>query len=149
MLRREWWTALSFLSLKIDIATRLKDDLQLASTPLVRAVVRDHLGDETGALADIASAKQAMGRTTDPAYHAYLRVAELRTSAMLSSTPPAQAESLLSEAIEYQATQSDPLKLPGLFLERARARREMVNFAGALAHIRHGIADLEGRRRPL
>ena len=149
MLRHRWRTALSFLSLEIDIATRIKDDLQLAATPLIRAVVRDQLGDETGALADIASAKQAMGRTKDPAYHAYLRVAELRASAMLSSTPPAQAESLLNEAIEYQATQSDPLKLPGLFLQRARARRKMGNVADAMADIRRGIAELERGRKSL
>jgi len=149
MLRHQWPTALSFLSLEIDIATRLKDDLQLAATPLIRAVVRDQLGDETGALADIAWARQTMGRTKDPAYHAYLRVAELRASAMLSVTPPAEAESLLSEAIEYQATQSDQLKLPGLFLQRARARRKMGNVADAMADIKRGIAELERGRKSL
>lgn len=149
ILRHEQRIALSFLSLEIDIATRLKDDLQLAATPLIRAVVRDQLGDETGALADIASAKQAMARTKDPAYHAYLRVAELRASAMLSSTPPAQAESLLSEAIKYQSAQSDPLKLPGLYLLRARAHRKMGNAADAMADIKRGIAELELGRKSL
>ncbi|HXH40720.1 MAG TPA: CHAT domain-containing protein [Thermoanaerobaculia bacterium] len=149
ILRHEWRTALSFLSLEIRIAHRLHDDLQLAATPLVRAAVRDRLNDEEGALADIGDARQAMARTKDPAYRAFLHVAELRASAMLSGTPPAGADALLSEAIEYQSTQSDPLKLPGLFLQRARARRKTGNVSGAMADVQRGIAELEQHRRSL
>ncbi|MEA2238298.1 MAG: hypothetical protein QOC81_3022 [Thermoanaerobaculia bacterium] len=149
MLRHEWRTALSFLTLEIHIAQRLHDDLQLAATPLIRAVVRDQLGDGAGALADIADAKEAMPRIKDPAYSAYLRVAELRASAMLSGTPPAKADALLTEAIDFQSTQSDPLKLPGLFLQRARARRKIGNAGEAMADIQRGIAELEQQRKSL
>ncbi len=149
MLRHEWRTASSFLSLEIRIAQRLHDDLQLATTLLIRAVVRDRLNDGAGALADIAEAKAAMARTKDPAYRAYLRVAGLRASAMLSGTPSAEADALLTEAIEYQSTQSDPLKLPGLFLQRARARRKIGNSAGAMADVQRGITELEQHRLSL
>ena len=149
MLRHEWWTALSFLSLEIRIAHRLHDDLQLAATPLIRAAVRDQLGDGAGASADIAEAKEAMARTKDPAYSAYLRIAALRASAMLSATPPAKAEALLSEAISYQSAQGDQLRLPGLFLQRARTRRKIADVTGAMADIRRGIAELEEHRRSL
>ena len=149
MLRHEWRTASSFLSLEIRIAQRLHDDFQLAATPLIRAVVRDRMNDETGALSDIAEAKAAMVRTKDPAYRAYLRVAALRASAMLSGTPSAEADALLSEAIEYQSTQSDPLRLPGLFLQRARARRKIGNAADAMADVQRGISELEQHRQSL
>jgi CHAT domain-containing protein len=149
MLRHEWRTALSFLTIELRIANRLHDDFQLASIPLVRAVVRDRLGDEAGALTDIADAERVIPRTKDPAYRAYLAVAALRASAMLSGTPPAKADALLSEAIEFQSAKSDALKLPSLFLERARARRKSGNAAGAMADIERGIAGLEERRKSL
>jgi CHAT domain-containing protein len=149
MLRHEWPIALSFLTIELRNANRIHDDFQLASIPLVRAVVRDRLGDETGALADIADAEKVTPRTKDPAYRAYLGVASLRAEAMLSSTPPAKADALLTEAIEYQSEKSDPLKLPGLFLERARARRKSGNAAGAMADIERGIVELEQHRKSL
>ena len=149
ILRHEWQTALSFLTLEIRIAHRLHDDFQLAATPLIRAAVYDRTGNAAAARADIADAKEAMQRTKDPAYLAYLRVASIRAAAMLSSTPPAEADSMLSEAIDYQTTQSDPLKLPGLFLERSRARRKIGNTEGAMSDIERGIAELEQHRRSL
>jgi CHAT domain-containing protein/tetratricopeptide (TPR) repeat protein len=149
MLRKEWQTALSFLTIELRIANRLHDDFQLASIPLVRAAVRDRLGDEAGALADIADAKQVIPRTKDPAYHAYLDVAALRATAMLSSTPPAEAGALLTEAINYQSAKGDALKLPSLFLDRARARRKSGDSAGAMADIQSGIAGLEENRKSL
>ncbi len=149
MLRHEWQTALSFLTIELRIANRLHDDLQLASIPLVRAVVRDRLGDEAGALVDIADAEQVIPRTKDPAYRVYLGVAAMRASAMLSSTPPAKADALLTEAIDFQSAKSDGLKLPSLFLERARARRKSRDSAGAMADIRSGIAELEKNRESL
>ncbi len=149
MLRHEWRTASSFLSLEIRIAQRLHDDFQLAATLLIRAIVRDRMNDEAGALSDIAEAKAAMVRTKDPAYRTYLHVAALRASAMLSGTPSAEADALLTGAIEYQSTQSDPLRLPGLFLQRARARRKIGNAAGAMADVQRGIAELELHRQSL
>jgi CHAT domain-containing protein/tetratricopeptide (TPR) repeat protein len=149
ILRKEWQTALSFLTIELRIANRLQNDLQLATIPLVRAVVRDRLGDEGGAQADIADAKQVIPRTKDPFYRAYLSVAALRASAMLSSTPPAKADALLTEAIDFQSAKSDGLRLPSLFLERARARRKSGNSAGAMADVRSGIAELEKNRKSL
>jgi CHAT domain-containing protein len=149
MLRKEWRTALSFLTIELRIAQRLHDDFQLASIPLVRAVVRDRLGDEAGASADIAGAEQLIPRTKDPAYRGYLTVAALRARAMLSGTPPAKAAALLTDAIGYQSEKGDALKLPGLFLERARARRKSGDAAGAMADIRSGIAGLEENRKSL
>lgn len=148
-LRHEWPKALAFLNIEIRIAHRIHDDLQLGAKPLIRAVVRDRLNDQAGARSDIADAKDAIARIKDSSDRAYLNVAALRASAMLSSTPPAQADALLSEAIEYQATQSDPLKLPGLLLERARARRKTGNVTGAMSDIQQGIAELEQHRQSL
>jgi CHAT domain-containing protein len=149
ILRKEWQTALSFLTIELRIANRLHDDVQLASIPLVRAVVRGRLGDEAGALTDIADAKQVIPRTKDPSYRAYLAVAALRASALLSSTPPAKADAQFTEAIDYQSARGDPFTLPGLFLERARARRKSGDSAGAMADIRRGIAGLEDNRKSL
>lgn len=149
VLKNEWWTALSFLTLEIRIANRLHDNLQLGTAEFLRAVVRDRLHDEEGALADIAAGRVATAAMKDPVHRAALHIAELRSSAMLSGTPPARADALLTEAIEYQATQSDPLRLPGLFLERARVRRKGGDAAGAMADVQQGIAYLEQHRLSL
>src|SRR5258706_152540 len=146
VLRNEWRTALSFLTLEIRIAHRLHDNLQLGTAEFLRAVVRDRLHDEEGALSDIAAGRVATAAMKDPVHRAALHVAELRASATLSGTQPASADVLLTEAIEYQATQSDPLRLPGLFLERARARRKSGNDPGAMADVQRGVAYLEQHR---
>ena len=149
VLRNEWRTALSFLTLEIRIAHRLHDNLQLGTAEFLRAVVRDRLHDEAGALSDIAEGRVAAAAMKDPVHRTALHVAELRASAMLASAPPASADALLTEAIEYQATQSDPLRLPGLFLERARVRRKAADAAGAMADIQRGIGHLEQHRLSL
>jgi tetratricopeptide (TPR) repeat protein len=149
ILRREWHVAASFLSIGADIALRINDDMQLANALLMRAVVRDHLKDVSGSRADIAEGKAAVTRVKDPAYRAYLRVAELRASAMLASTPPSEADSLLTEALDFQTSQSDRLYVPGLLLQRARVRRSAGNITGAMADLQKGIAELEQNRRSL
>ena len=85
----------------------------------------------------------------DPAFRAAVRVTELRATAMLSTTPPAAAETLLTEAITLRTTQSDPVSLPGLLLLRTRARRQTGDLAGAVEDVERGIAELERRRETL
>jgi CHAT domain-containing protein len=147
ILRREWSKAAAFLNLGVHIARRLGDDVQLADTLLIRAVVRDRLGDALGARTDVGEAKDATARSKDPAYREILTVAGLRASAMLTGTPPAEAEALLTQAIE--STRNDRLDVPGLLLQRARARRNGGNAAGAMADVRLGIDALERHRDSL
>jgi CHAT domain-containing protein len=149
VLRHEWQPAASFLGLAVDIARRINDDVQLANALLMRAVVRDHLKDTSGAMADIDEAKAAAPRVKDPAYRAYLHIAELRASAMLASTPPSEADTLLTEALDFQTSQSDPLYLPGLLLLRAHARRSAGNARGAMEDLQLGITELERNRQSL
>jgi len=148
ILRREWPAAAAFLNLTIDTARRIDDQLELANVLVVRAVVRDRLGDAKGAHDDIAAASAAAGRT-DPAYRALTQVARLRATALLSDTPPSQSDTLLTEAIEYQATSGDRLNLPELLLDRARARRNERNLSGAMTDLEQGIAELERHRSSL
>jgi len=147
ILRKEWRIAASFLDLRVEMCRRLRDDVSLADTLLVRAVVRDRQNDRAGAAADIDAAREAAGRAVDPAYRAYLRAGELRATAMLTATPPRDAEALFTQAIEFQ--KSNPVDLPGLFLERARARRSLGDIAGALSDVQRGIDDLEQYRESL
>jgi CHAT domain-containing protein len=147
--RHEWHTASSFLSLTINIARRLSDEVQFANALLARAVIRDRLKDAPGARADIEEARAAAARVKDPAYRAYLRVAELRASAMLEATSPAVADGLLTEAIDFVGARRERLYLPALLLQRARARRSAGNIDGALADLERGIEELEQHRQSL
>lgn len=149
VLRRDWHTAASFLNLQISMVRRLHDDVQLVDTLLIRAVVRDRLNEAAQARSDIAEARALIPRLADPTYRDFLRVATLRATAMLTATPPGEAEGLLTEAIEFQATRNDSLNLPDLLLQRARARRASGMADGAMADLQHGIAELEQRRRSL
>jgi tetratricopeptide (TPR) repeat protein len=128
---------------------RLHDGVQLVDTLLIRAIVRDRLNDSARARADIEEAKALIPGLTDPTYRDYLRVATLRATAMLTATSPEEAEALLTEAIDFQATRNDSLNLPDLLLQRARARRTAGLAAGAMADLQRGIAELERRRRSL
>jgi CHAT domain-containing protein/tetratricopeptide (TPR) repeat protein len=149
ILHEDWHTAASFLALHIDLARRTDDDVQLADSLFLRAVVRDRLHDASGASDDVLAAKAAAGRIQDEAYRASLHVTELRATAMLSATPPALADALLTEAIASRSRQSDPLSLSGLLLQRARARRQDGNAAGAMRDVELGIAELERNRESL
>ncbi|HEX7154215.1 MAG TPA: CHAT domain-containing protein [Thermoanaerobaculia bacterium] len=149
IVRRDWAVAASFLTLHIETARRLGHDLQEANTLLIRAVVLDRLQQGNGARADIADAALAAARVKDPAYVAFLRMASLRARAMLADTPPVEADALLTEAIEFQAARSDPFNVPGLLLQRARARRSAGNREGAMADVESGIATLERHRQSL
>jgi CHAT domain-containing protein len=149
ILRREWSTAESFLSLEIAVVRRTSDDVLLGDALLLRAVVRDRLHHTDGVTADLSDAKAAAARSKDDSYRAYLRIATLRATAMLSSTSPAHSDVLLTEALQYQAARSDLLMLPALHLERARARRKRGDSAGAISDVRLGIAELERHRDSL
>jgi len=149
LLGRQWDQAASFLTLQTSLARRVADDAQLAEVLLLRAVARDKLGDRVGTESDLAESKLAAARIQDPAYRFLLRVAELRATAMLSTTPPSRADVLLTEAIGLRAVHHDPAGLPGLLLLRARARRQAGNAIGALQDVEHGIAELERNRETL
>jgi CHAT domain-containing protein len=148
VVRRDWHTASSFLTLSVGIDRRLKDDVLLAHTLLARAVVRDRLRDGEGATSDLAEARAVAARPMAPSYRASIRGNELVATAMLSSTSPADAEAFLSEVIG-----SDPrrhaLDMPVLRLHRARARRSLGNVTGAMADLEAGIAELERQRESL
>jgi CHAT domain-containing protein len=145
----DWHKAESFLTLHAEHARRQDDQMLLAETLFLRAIVRDRLQDNAGVRADVAGAKVATARTQDPVYVGLLRIAELRAMAMLSDTSPERAEALLTEALQYRSTERDPPSLPDLLLQRARARRRSGKTADALADIEHGIADLETERETL
>lgn len=147
MLRRDWHTASSFLTLRVAIARRLGRDYQIASTLLARCVVRDRLGDPQGAEADLAAARAVARRATDRLE--LLRMEELRATAALSTTPAARAETLLSEAIEFGSARGERFELPALLLQRARARRAGGDATGAMADLELGISELERHRESL
>ncbi|HEX6096540.1 MAG TPA: CHAT domain-containing protein [Thermoanaerobaculia bacterium] len=149
ILRNDWHTALSFLSLRAAMLERMNYDASLADTLFLRSVVRDRLQDVAGSRADFAAAREFARVVKDPAYRVPLRAAERRAEAMFASTPQQQAEALLSEAIEFQTTRGDPHEVPGLLLQRARLRRAAGNAAGAMADVERGITDLERQRESL
>jgi CHAT domain-containing protein/tetratricopeptide (TPR) repeat protein len=149
LLQKDWQKASSFLTLHADLARRQGDEMMLSETLFVQAVVRDRLGDDAGARRDLAEARLARAGTKDPGYRASLEVAELRALAMLRETPPARVEALLTQALESRAAEPDPVSLPDLLLQRARARRIAGDPAGALADVERGIADLEANRNTL
>jgi CHAT domain-containing protein len=62
---------------------------------------------------------------------------------------PTRADALLTEAIEFQATRSDSRNVPGLLLQRARARRAAGDVNGAMEDVKRGIAELERERESL
>jgi CHAT domain-containing protein/tetratricopeptide (TPR) repeat protein len=148
MLRRKWQTAVSFLTLEIDVARRIHDDVQLADALLIRAAVRQRLPDLSGARADLADAEVVSGRSKDVAYGTYLRAARLRVRAMLADSG-AEANAELTEVIGFYSTRSDRMQLPGLFLQRARALRKSGDSAGAVADLERGITELETHRGSL
>lgn len=149
ILRNDWHTALSFLSLRAAMLERMNYDTSLADTLFLRSVVRDRMQDLAGSRADFAAARKLARAVNDPAYRVRLRAAERRAEAMFASTSPQQADALLSEAIEFQTTRGDPHAVPGLLLQRARLRRAAGNAAGAMADVERGITDLERQRESL
>jgi len=149
ILRNDWSTALSFLSLHAAMLKRMNYDESLADSLFLRSVVRDRLQDVAGSRADFAAARDIARAAKDPVYRVRLDAAERRAEAMFRSTPPPQAEALLSEAIEFQKTRSDANELPGLLLQRARLRIAVGNKAAAMVDVERGIADLERQRESL
>jgi CHAT domain-containing protein len=149
ILRNDWRTALSFLSLHAAMLKRMNYDASLADSLFLRSVVRDRLQDVAGSRADFAAARDLARGVKDSVYRVRLDAAQWRAEAMFGSTPPRQAEALLSDAIEFQKTRSDANALPSLLLQRARLRIAVGNKADAMADVERGIADLERQRESL
>ncbi|MFL6245624.1 MAG: CHAT domain-containing protein, partial [Thermoanaerobaculia bacterium] len=149
IVRRDWHVASSFLTVYVDVVRRMENDMELANALLLRAVVRDRLDDPDGVRQDFAEAARAASRVQDSSYQQMLRVTEWRSTAMLRSTPPATAETLLTRAIDYESTLGHPSTLPGLLLLRARARRRAGNATGALDDVERGIEQMERHRESL
>lgn len=149
ILRRDWPVASSFLAVYIDVARRTANETRVADALLLRAVVRDRLGDSRGALEHIEEASRVATRVEDASYRELLRAAEWRAMAMLDSTPPATADALLTRAIDYETAHGQPSALPGLLLLRARARRLGNDPSGALDDLARGIEQLERHRESL
>jgi CHAT domain-containing protein/tetratricopeptide (TPR) repeat protein len=148
ILRLDWHTAKSFLSLEIAIAHRMRDDVQLTDALLTRAAVGVRMQDITGAGEDLAEAGAATVRIKEPAYREWGRHSALRMRAALTPSP-AEAEALLTQVIAFQSARSDQLDLPNLYLERGVARRRNGDTAGAAEDFRAGIAHLETQRGSL
>lgn len=148
ILRRKWQTAASFLTLEAGIARRIGDDVQLADALLLRAAVRGRLHDAAGARADLSDADAANGRAQDVAYHAYGRAAQSLVRAMLA-TSAKESASLLTESIDFESTKGDRVNLPGLFLQRGRARRRLGDARGAAADFERGMSEVELHRQSL
>lgn len=149
ILRNDWRTALSFLSLHAAILQRMQYGASLADSLFLRSVVRERLNDVAGSRADFAAARGLAQSVNEPVYRVRLAAAERRAEAMFRSTPPARAEALLSEAIEFQTSRSDANALPSLLLQRARLRMVSGNEAGAMSDVDRGIAVLEQQRESL
>jgi CHAT domain-containing protein/tetratricopeptide (TPR) repeat protein len=149
ILRSEWREALSFVTLQLEIARHIADDVQVADALLTRSILRERLSDNEGARSDGAEARAVAAGVRDAFYRRYLHVAGLRASAMRASTSPLHALAMLDEAVDFQATQSDRVNLPGLLLQRARARRRIGDLAGAVADVERGIFELERQRGSL
>jgi CHAT domain-containing protein/TolA-binding protein len=147
MLQRNWPTAVSFLSLQVDVARRLRDDVQLADALLKRAEAHSRLHEASLATADIGHAEAAIARTSDPAYRDYFRVAQVQVKALTS--PASKAKASLTEAIEYHAGKGTRIYLPTLYLLRARAFRELGDVADARSDLQRGIAEIENHRASL
>lgn len=149
IVRRDWHVASSFLKVYVEINRRLDNDMELANALLLRAVVRDRFDDPDGVRVDFVEARLAASRVEDASYQEMLHAAEWRSVAMLRATPAATADALLTQAIEYESTRGHPSMLPGLLLQRARARRRAENLAGALDDVEAGIELLEKHRESL
>ncbi|HEY0158450.1 MAG TPA: CHAT domain-containing protein [Thermoanaerobaculia bacterium] len=147
ILREKWHTALSFLTLRIDVGRRIGADVRLADALLSRAAIHLRLGDAAAARADAAEAEAVTSRVKDAGYAAYGRAAQSLVKAKLA--PPVQAVALLTESIALQSAKGDRMNLPGLFLQRGRERRAMRDANGAAADLESGIVELERHRESL
>jgi CHAT domain-containing protein len=147
VLSRKWHVAESFLSLEIEIARRIHDDVQGADALLTRAGVRHHLHDLGGVRADLADAAAATERSKDPAYRDFGRGSQLVVRAMLAS--PSEAAGLLTDAIAFQSVKGDRMNLPGLYLLRGRAFRSLGDPVAAASDFERGIAEIETHRQSL
>ncbi|HEY0371671.1 MAG TPA: CHAT domain-containing protein [Thermoanaerobaculia bacterium] len=149
IVRRDWHMAASFLALYLEVTRRLKNDVELATALLLRAVVCERLSDQRGVESNFAEARVVASRVEDPAYQELLRTTEWQSTAMLAATPPATADALLTRVIDYQLAREQPNTLPELLLLRARARRRANNPAGAISDVQRGIEGLERHRESL
>lgn len=148
MLRGDWHMANSFLSVEAEIARRLDDSMHLAETLLFRAAVRHRLNDADASSRDLAEARVVTSRIGDAAYRSYL-AANLAVVKSMVTPSPAEATTLLSEAIEFEATKGDRMELPRLYHQRARALRASGRAAAAEADLDRGMAVLETHRQSL
>jgi len=148
MLRANWSTAASFLTIEIEIGRRIRNDALLAEALLLRAAARERAHDTTAARDDVAEARVIVARVADPAYRQQIHADLLMTEAMLTASP-SEATSLLTEAITFQSAKGDRMDLPHLFLERGRALRRLGDVAAAAADVERGIAELESHRQSL
>jgi len=148
MAQHKWRPATSFLTLEIEAARRIHNNVLAAETLLLRAAVRQELRESAEARSDVAEAHALISRVEDPAYAALLQSDENAVRATLASNP-AEAVAFVNEAIAYQSSKGDRMNLPLLFLQRARALRQRGNDAGAAAELERGIQELESRRPSL
>lgn len=149
IMRRDWRAASSFLKLYVPVVRRLRNDIELANALLLRAVVRDRLGDDAGVREDMAEARRVTSLVDDAPYREMLRASDEESTAMLRSTPAAAADALLTRAIEYETATNHLRAVPRLLWLRARARRRMENVSGARDDVMRGIEELEKRRESL
>lgn len=148
MLRRNWRSAFSFLTLEIETARRIDDDVHLAETFLFRSVVRHRLHDLDGAAADLAESRAIAAGVADGAYRAQQSANELFVRSIVEGAS-FDATAILEDAIAFESVKGDRMVLPRLLLQRARALRAAGDAAGAEADLDRAMSEMERQRQSI
>jgi CHAT domain-containing protein len=142
--------ARALLQLQDSAVRALSNDVLLADTLAVEAVLNARLGDAAAAAANVHENFAAARRVADPAMRdKALADASFAAGASALPSEPGRADELLTSAIGHFRASGKSFFLPEAFLLRARAREKRGDAAAALADLDNGIAEIERHRSPL
>jgi len=140
--RQRWSEALAISRVELTLGT---EPDQVAHAHLRAGLAAFELGDAARAQASLRAARIAARRAGGMTERLLGDIAGVE-GRILSVSAPDQAIIRITESIDYQARSGRAFALPGLYLERGRAKLALGADAKALSDFEHGIAMLEVQR---
>ena len=140
--------AMKFQDAAVERAKRDGDPIDVVDSLQLRARIAADLGRTEPARSDLADARAAVPRVTDPAFRdrvvAEINAAEVRLAR--TGGDPADTKGALTAAIGYFSQAGHEIRLPEFYLARGRAFRTAGDVAAAERDLRAGVEIFERHR---
>lgn len=144
-LARKWPVALSFLSLRLEMAPGGGEEFLSVETLLLRARIAGLMSQPSVAQTDLQRAAVELRRISDPSLRERAEVDRLAVEGLLARSA-AEAVPLLTQAIDFHHRKGRHMFLPDLYLHRGRAFATLGDGNAAGADYERGIVELETQR---